>query len=113
MIADLATTTPAPAPGVVNLRARQNGSLEVSSEPATAFESVDLSSTDATFAAGSEPRALWCDAAGTIKVDGFQRDGKTASTGITFTTAGAGPVPVGRVSKVYKTGTNVNVIALW
>ena len=87
--------------------------LAVSSEPSVALEAVDLSTTDATFSAGQEPRALWCDAAGTIKVDGYTRTGTAASTGITITTSQAGPVPIGRITKVYKTGTSVNVIALW
>lgn len=89
------------------------GRLHTTSGPAVAHDPVDLASTDATWAAGEEPRGIWANGGGAVKVDGFKRDG-TAVLGTVFTVDGAGLLPVGRVSKVYKTGTTVSsLIALW
>lgn len=89
-----------------------SGRMHVTSGPALAHEPVDLSSVDATWAAGQEPRAVWANGAGDVKVDGFKRDG-TAVTGTVFTLGAPGLLPVGQVTKVWKTGTTVSVVALW
>lgn len=90
----------------------RSGALHVTSAPAVAHDPVDLSSTDKTYAAGAEPRGIWVNGAGDVKVDGFKYDG-TAVTGTVFTMESAGALPVGRVSKVWKVGTTATCIALW
>jgi hypothetical protein len=90
--------------------------VAVSSGPAEASEAVSPGGGDTLYSPGQEPRAVWVNDVGNVnvKVDTFQRDGRTPSLGVVFTVAGPGALPAGRFSKIYNTGTTAtSLVALW
>ena len=85
-----------------------DGGLEGKIQPSAAHETVDSSAGDVVPTMKGN-RCIYCDVAGTVKLDYIGRDGDTVATEV-MTLAASTWYPVANVKKVYRYSTGTTPI---